>query len=160
MRSREMLRMAGKVAAAILLPLFLAVDISASYLFAFQTDSPASLAKMKSMAEAQHEIVMLLIKKKEFDQAVTEANKIFDMNWPGNQEPLLLQEMLNLTRQFHQQGQALLGINLIERNLKIFKKKSSQCALLKEQGYLHKSLNQNDRALQCFRKARDLEGAR
>jgi tetratricopeptide (TPR) repeat protein len=152
--------MTGKIAAGIILPLFLAGEISTSSMIAFQADSPASLGKLKSMAEAQHEIVMLLIKKKDFDKAIDEANKIFDMKWPNDQELLLLEEMLNLTKQFHQQGQALLGVNLIERNLKVFKKKSNQAALLKEQGYLHKSLNQNDRALDCFRKARDLEGSK
>jgi hypothetical protein len=160
MRSREILHRTGKIAAGIVVSLLLAGDIPTSSLFSFQTDSSASLARMKSVAEAQHEIVILLIKKKEFDKAVAEANKIFDLKWPADQEPLLLEEMLNITGQLHQQRQALLGINLIERNLKIFKKKSSQCALLKEQGYLHKSLNQDDRALDCFRKARDLESPR
>jgi tetratricopeptide (TPR) repeat protein len=158
MKSRAILHLTGKIAAGIILPLLLAGEISTSSPIAFQADSSASLGKLKSMAETQHEIVMLLIKKKDFDKAIDEANKIFDMKWPNDQEPLLLEEMLNLTKQFHQQGQALLGVNLIERNLKIFKKKSSQAALLKEQGYLHKGLNQNDKALDCFRKARDLEG--
>jgi tetratricopeptide (TPR) repeat protein len=159
MRSCVILHMTCKIAAGILMFLLLAVEIPALSLFDFQADASSSLGKMKSMAEAQHEIVILLIKKKEFDKAVAEANKIFDMKWPNDQEPLLLEEMLNLTKQFHQQGQTLLGVNLIERNLKIFKKKSSQAALLKEQGYLHKSLNQNDQALDCFKKARDLEGS-
>jgi tetratricopeptide (TPR) repeat protein len=159
MRLRAILHITGKIAAGILLPVLIAGEISASSLFAFQADSAVSLGKLKSMAEAQHEIVMLLIKKKEFEKAIAEANKIFDMKWPNDQEPLLLEEMLNLTKQLHQQGQALLGVNLIERNLKIFKRKSSQAALLKEQGYLHKSLDQNDKALDCFKKARDIEGS-
>ena len=159
MRSRETLHTASKAAAGILLFWLLAGGINAVPLFAFQTDISSSLGKLKSMAEAQHEIIMILIKKKEFEKAVSEANKIFDMRWPSDQEPLLLEEMLNLTRQFQQQGQAPLGVTLIERNMKIFKQKSSRAALLKEEGYLHKSLNQNDRALDCFRKARDLEGA-
>jgi tetratricopeptide (TPR) repeat protein len=159
MRSREIMQMASNLAIGILLSMLLAGEIPTMSLFAYQSESPASLGKMKSMAEAQHEIVSILIKKKEYDKASAEANKIFDMKWPNDQEPLLLEELLNLTKQFHQQGQALLGINLIDRNQKVFKKPSSQAAILKEKGYLHKSLNQNDRALDCFRKARDLEGA-
>jgi hypothetical protein len=160
MKSRAIFHFAGTFFAGICLSFFLEGDVSTSSLLAPQTDSATSVGKLKSMAETQHEIVMLLIKKKEYDHAVVEANKIFDMKWPNDQELLLLEEMLNLTRQLHQEGQSSLGLNLIDRNLKIFKRKSSQCALLKEQGYLYKSLNQDDRALNCFRKARELEAAK
>ncbi len=158
MRPREIMQWARKNAAVILLAMLFAGGTPVISLSAFQANAPASLEKIKSMAEAQHEIVMILIKKKEYEKAAIEANKIFDLKWPNDQEPLLLAELLNLAAQFQQQSQDLLGANLIDRNLKYFKKPSSQAALLKELGYLYKRMNQNDKALDFFRKARDLEG--
>jgi tetratricopeptide (TPR) repeat protein len=134
--------------------------ISVVHLPAFQADDSTSLGKLKSMAEAQHEIVILLVKKQEYDKAAAEANKIFDMKWPGDQEPLLLKELLNLADAFLQQGQASLGLRLIERNSKYFRKASSQASIFKEMGYLYKSLKQDDKAIEYFKKARDLEGGK
>jgi tetratricopeptide (TPR) repeat protein len=154
-----MMRCSGKITAGALLSMLLAGVISVGPLSAYQADAPAALGKIKSMAEAQHEIVLLLMKKQEYDKALVEANKIFDMRWPGDQEPLLLKELLNLADQFLSQGQAQLGLKLIERNFRYFNKTSSQAAILKETGYLYKSLKQDDKAIESFRKARDLEGS-
>ena len=161
MRSREYLAVAGRMAVAVLLCVLLLNAVPIAALPSVdQTNSPASLEKTKSMAEAQHEIIVLLIQKKEFEKAAVEANKIFEMKWPDDQEPLLIKEMRNLTDQFLRSGQASLGLKLIEKNLGRFKKSSSQAALWKEMGYLHKSLNQIDKSIDCFKKARDLEGGK
>ena len=122
MRSREMMRCSGKITAGALLFILLAGVISVGPLPAYQADASATLGKTKSMAEAQHEIVLLLMKKQEYDKAMAEACKIFEMRWPGDQEPLLLKELLNLANQFLSQSQAPLGLKLIERNFKYFKK--------------------------------------
>jgi tetratricopeptide (TPR) repeat protein len=139
--------------------LFMLIGSLAPFLPAavFQSNSQDSLGKTKSRAETQHEIVMLHLKKKEYEKAALEANKIFDMPWPESQEPLLLKELLILSDQFLRQGQAHLGLQIIEKNSKCFKKTSSQVEILKETGYLYKSLNQNEKALDCFRKAQELE---
>jgi tetratricopeptide (TPR) repeat protein len=158
MRIKKTMHSSGRLSAGAVLLAFLAGMMSLVSVSAFQGQASASLGKMKSMAEAQHEIVIILIKKQEYDQAATEANRIFDMKWPGDQEPLLLKELLNLADAFLQQGQAPLGLKLIERNSKLFKNTSSQAAILKEMGYLYKSMNQTDKSYECFKKARDLEG--
>lgn len=118
--------------------------------------SPA-LGRTKSMAETQHEIVMLLIRKKEYSKAVSEARKIFDLKWPEDHEPLLLRELLILSDQFLHHGQASFGLEMIEKNAKSFKAATSQIAILKEKGYLHKCLGHNDKALDAFREAKRLE---
>ena len=41
------------------------------------------------MAEAQHEIIVLLIQKKEFEKAAVEANKIFEMPFSPKIEAIL-----------------------------------------------------------------------
>jgi tetratricopeptide (TPR) repeat protein len=119
--------------------------------------SDAGLAKNLSMAESQHEIVMILLKKKEFTQAAAEADKIFQMDWPPKEEPRLLQELIGLSGQFLKYEQPALALQLLEKNGPSFKALRSQVAVWKERGYLLKSMGQDDRALECFRKAQELE---
>jgi tetratricopeptide (TPR) repeat protein len=149
-----------RIAVLALLSVLLVEMIPDVFLFANQANAPLSLEKAKSMAEAQHEIVVLLIQKREFEKALSEANKIFDLNWPDDQEPLLVKELRNLADQFLRFSQTPLGLKLIERNFSHFKNPSSQAALQKEMGYLYKSLNQIDKSIDCFKKARDLEGGK
>ncbi len=117
----------------------------------------AEVQKMRSYAESQHEIVILLLRKNEYGQALAEANKIFALNWPQGQEATLRKDLLYLADQFLHGGQAGLGIQLIDTNLKIFKSNTDRAAILKEKGYLHKSLGQGDQAIDCFREAQRLE---
>jgi tetratricopeptide (TPR) repeat protein len=122
-----------------------------------QPNHPTSFERSKRIAETQHEIVMLLIKKKEYGKAVAEAGKIFEMRWPENQEPLLLGELLFLSDQFLRNGQPTHGLQLLQKSSKLFKKTQSQIKLLKEQGYLYKCMGQHDKALDCFREAKKME---
>ncbi len=124
----------------------------------FQVNSqPVELSKMRSFAESQHEIVMILIGKKEYGRALSEANKIFELNWPPNQEATLRKDLLYFADQFLHGEQAAMGIQLLEINLKSFKSSANRAAILKEKGYLHKSLGQSDKAIDCFREAQRLE---
>jgi len=120
-------------------------------------DRQGDPAKVRSIAANQHEIVMLLIQKKDFDQAATEASKIFDMNWPANMEPTFLTELQLLSKKFKDEGQPAVALRLLDTNMKRFKMTSSEIWIWKEKGYLYKSMNQNDKALECFRKAQSLE---
>jgi tetratricopeptide (TPR) repeat protein len=122
-----------------------------------QLDAGTELSRMKSLAGTQHEIVMLLLEENEYEQAMIEANKIFAMNWPEDQEPLLLKELLILSNQFLRHEQARLGLQLIETNEQFFTQHASRAMILKEKGFLYKQLNQNERSIEYFKKARDLE---
>jgi len=146
-------------ALAVAIALSPAADLLARFsAAACQTESRApSLEKTKSKAETSHEIVMLLIRKKEFTQAAEEANKIFQMNWPSDQEPTLLKELLFFADQFLHQDQAAIGVQLLEANSRSFKLAASQVAIWKEKGYLFKRMGQESKALECFRQAQRLE---
>jgi tetratricopeptide (TPR) repeat protein len=154
MKSAAMPPLAGRIAAGAIIFIVAGMIL---LLYGGQVDSPVALGRTKSMAATQHEIVMLLIKQKEYDKAVVEAQKIFEMKWPEDQEPLLLQELLYISGQFLSQGQAPVGLQFVEKNSKCFKKTPSRIAILKEKGYLYKSMGQSDKAIDSFRKARELE---
>ncbi len=115
------------------------------------------LGKIRSMAATQHEIVVLLLEKKEYLKAATEAEKIFKMKWPPDQEPLLLKELMFFADQFLHREQAPLGVHLLDTSLKWFKSNTSMVEIWKEKGYFYKQMNQMDKALECFLEAQRLE---
>jgi hypothetical protein len=126
-------------------------------LLAGQSDSPAAFGDAKRMAASQHEYVMLLISRKEYDQAAKEACKIFEMKWPAGQESLLLKELIILSDQFLRHGKPSISLHLIDHSAKCFRQTASQIAILREKGLLYKNLNQDDKALEYFRQAQELE---
>jgi tetratricopeptide (TPR) repeat protein len=100
---------------------------------------------------------MLLIQKKDYEQSLVEAAKIFDMKWPVDQEPLLLKELKLISDKFLQEKQAPLALRLLESTARMFKTNAGQVYILKEKGYLYKSMNETDKAVECFRQALELE---
>jgi tetratricopeptide (TPR) repeat protein len=114
-------------------------------------------SNIRSLAESQHEIVMLLLKKDAYDQALAEANKIFEMKWPEDQEPVLLKEAVFFSNQFLRGNKASMALSLLENSSKHFRKPSSLAAIWKEKGYVYKQMNQDEKALECFREAQRLE---
>jgi tetratricopeptide (TPR) repeat protein len=117
----------------------------------------ADLQRLRSIAESQHEIVMILIRKQEFAKAAAEAGKIFELKWPDDQEPTLRKELLDLADQFLHAGQTETALLLLETNLVRFKTARSQADIRKEMGYLNDKLGRPDKALECFREAQRLE---
>ena len=152
----EPMRLPATISGGAILLFLMAIHASA--VPATSQESPAqALGKIRSMAESQHEIVMLLIQKKEYEQSLVEAAKIFDMKWPVDQEPLLLKELKLISDKFLQEKQAPLALRLLESNAKVFKTNAGQVYILKEKGYLYKSMNETDKAVECFRQALELE---
>jgi tetratricopeptide (TPR) repeat protein len=130
--------------------------------FAFPGESAlaaqaADSGNVRSLAESQHEIVMLLLKKDAYDQALVEANKLFELKWPEDQEPVLLKEALYFAGQFLRGNKASMSLSLLENSAKHFKKPSSLAAIWKEKGYVYKQMNQDEKALECFKEAQRLE---
>lgn len=115
------------------------------------------LDKTRKIAESQHNIVMILIKKKEYPQAAEEANKIFQLKWPDDQEPLLLNELLGFADQFHSCHQLAIGVHLLESNISAFKTNRSKAEIWKAKGYLLERMGKHDEALASFREAQRLE---
>lgn len=146
--------------ASLILTTLLAILEPARAAAAQAEPKPPELGKVKSIAESQHEIVILLLEKKDFSKALVEANKIFQMSWPEDQEPILLKELLYLSDRFMHNEQATLSLQLLETNQKMFRKVGSQASIWKEKGYLYKKMNQTDKALDCFREAQRLDKSR
>ena len=115
-----------------------------------QTDD---LGKLRRTAQAQHEIVMLLIEKKEYAKAGEEANKIFQMKWPDGQESLLLYDLLGFSDRLRHAGQPAIALRLLETNYGTFKDAKSKAEIWMDKGYLYKEMGQPEKALECFKEA-------
>jgi tetratricopeptide (TPR) repeat protein len=116
----------------------------------------ADLGRIRKIAEAQHEIVIILIKKKEFDRASAEANKIFEMNWPEDQAPVLKDELLRISDLFRHNGQPEIALRLLDAHMCMFKSTKIQADILKDKAYLLEGMSRHDQALDCFRDAKRL----
>jgi tetratricopeptide (TPR) repeat protein len=112
--------------------------------------------KTRKIAAIQHEMVINLIEKKEFAKAAEEANKIFQLKWPDDLETVLKDELLRLSGLFHHSEQNAVALQLVEKNLGIFKSAGNRADLLKEKAYLHELKGEHDKALQCLREAKEL----
>ena len=117
----------------------------------------ADLDQMRSFAEAQHEIVVIMIRQKDYENAAREANKIFHMNWPEDQEPMLLKELLGFSEQFLHGNQQAVAVRLLEANIETFRNARHRAAIWKEKGYLLEGMGEHGKAIECFREAQRLE---
>jgi len=111
----------------------------------------SDLAQIRKIAEAQHDMVIILIKKREFSKAAEEANKIFQMKWPEDQEPILKDELLRFSDLFRHNGEAKIALQLIDANLALFKSPKSRAEIMKDKAYILEGLGRHDEALECFR---------
>jgi tetratricopeptide (TPR) repeat protein len=114
------------------------------------------LNKTRNIAAAQHDIVIILIKKRDFAKAAEEANKIFQMKWPDDQEPVLLKALLGFSDLFRHNNQPAIALRLLDANLNLFKANQSKAEILKDKGYLLEVMGQHDKALDCFREVKRL----
>ncbi len=112
--------------------------------------------RSRSVAEAQHEIVMLLIKGKEFDKVLRASQEIFSLRFPYNQEHLFVTEGQILSGALYDHQQYELAQALLDQALRAVNSNNSKALLYKEKAYLCKQEGKNDEAMEFFEKAVEL----
>ncbi len=113
--------------------------------------------RSRSVAEAQHEIVMLLIKGKAFDKVLPASQEIFSLRFPYNQEHLFVTEGRIISSALFDQQQYELAQALLDQALEAVNSNSSKALLYKEKAYLCKQEGKTDEAMGFFEKAIELE---
>ena len=116
-----------------------------------------SWERARTVAEAQHEIVMLLIKGKQFDKALQASQEIFSLRFPYNQEHLFVTEGQNLSGALYDHQQYELAQALLDQALRAVNSNNSKALLYKEKAYLCKQEGKTDEAMEFFEKAIELE---
>ncbi len=112
--------------------------------------------RSRSVAEAQHEIVMLLIKGKEFDRVLPASQEIFALRFPYTQEHLFVTEGRILSGALSDHQQYELAQALLDQALQAVNSNNSKALLYKEKAYLCNKEGKDDEAMEFFEKAVEL----
>jgi len=113
--------------------------------------------RSRSVAESQHEIVMLLIRGKAFDKVLRASQEIFSLRFPYNQEHLFVTEGQILSGALYDHQQYELAQALLDQALRAVNSNNSKALLYKEKAYLCKQEGKTDEAMELFEKAVELE---
>ncbi len=121
------------------------------------TDKAA--ADRMAIAQAQHDMMVLLIDKGEYDKVPPALQKILDLHFAGADEQKVVSEILILSDLLVKKDQAKVSLRLVDMGLGTLKEKDSLAKLYKEKGFLYKTLGQPDKAMEMFEKVKDLEAS-
>ncbi len=111
----------------------------------------------RHLAEVQHEIVMILIDKGQFDKVPEAANEIFRLDFPREQEPLLLKEVEILIDALVHHSQLAVAHQIVDSALQCKITSKAKAQLQREKGYLYKKEGKAEEALKSFEKSKELE---
>lgn len=127
-------------------------------LLAAQTASQEnSWENNRSVAETQHEIIMLLIEKKQFEQIPAEAEKIFQLEVPEAHENLLVREAQILTDALLHLEKTAIAHQVLDIAIKCVRTDRVRARLFREKAYLFKKEGKSEEALRYFEESLALE---
>lgn len=113
--------------------------------------------QIRITAERQHEIVMLLIRNRDFGRVLEASRQIFSLRFPASQEHLLVQEgrILSEALAHHQQFQLAQG--LLDQALRAVRTNPFKIDLHKEKAYLYTKQGRDREAMESFERAMELD---
>jgi len=113
--------------------------------------------KTRSIAEAQHEIVMLLIKNKQYDKVLPASKKIFALNFPPAREYQLVDHARLASASLSEQRNFTLAHQLLDEALKAVHTNKSKATLFKEKALICSKTGQDSQAMKFLEEAVRLE---
>ncbi len=125
-------------------------------LISFQEPTHTS-EKMMSIAESEHEIVMLLIKKESFEKALGACARLFAIELPTGEQGRFLLSARTISMELRRQGKPDLALRVIDVAIKAVDSREVLAGLHKEKAFIHKEMGHEDEAMELFKKAIELE---
>lgn len=119
--------------------------------------SQQSWDEVRHIAETQHEILLLLIEKKEFDKIPKVAGEIFRLPFPAEQEHLVVKEVEIITDALLHHNQLALAHQILDDALKCVKTNRSRSQIHREKAFVFKKEGKADAAMAEFEKSVKLE---
>jgi len=113
--------------------------------------------KTRSIAEAQHEIVMLAIKNKQYDKVLPNSKKIFALTFPASREHLLVDHAKLSSSLLVEQANYSLAHQIVDEAIKAVHNNKSKAALLKEKAVICSREGHDGDAMKFFEEAVKLE---
>lgn len=130
------------------LPLFLTL-----LTFPQSTPTIEEWNRVRSKAEAQHEIIVLLMDQGQWDRILLESRKLFSIPMPAEQEHRLVGSARVLTKKLHQLSKNELSQKVLDEAIRGVKTRKSKSELCKEKAYLYNKMGQKDEAMRFFEKS-------
>ena len=116
--------------------------------------------RMMSIAESEHEIVMLAIKKKSYEEALGACARLFAIELPTKEQHKFLISAKTISMELSRQGQPHLALQAVDVAIKAVDSREVLAGLYKEKAFIHKAMGQEDEAMKLFKKAIELEKPR
>jgi hypothetical protein len=113
--------------------------------------------QMLSIAEQHFEVAKLLIKESRFDRVLPEMRKILDLELQGEYEQSVAMSSSLIARQLSEVRQTALAHELVDQTLAKVKQPANIASLLKIKAYLYKSEGKNQKAIDTFERAVEIE---
>lgn len=117
----------------------------------------SDLERRLSMAEAQHEIALLLIKDGQYDKVFPEMKKIFELGLPSKYEESILQSVAVIANQLAERRQHGVAHQVLDEASRFLKLDSNKVKALKLKAYVLKDEGKFQEAIDTFRKAIEME---
>jgi hypothetical protein len=112
--------------------------------------------EIQPIAEAQHEIILLLIEKQEFDKVPAAAQKIFDLDFPREQETKIVKEAQILIDALSKHNQIKIAHQILDSAMESVTTSTALAALHKERAFILRKEGKKDEAMKHFEKYLEL----
>lgn len=113
-----------------------------------------------TLAEGFHDLAILYIKKGEVDKAVAAAREIILLRFPPEYEKAVAQSLSIITEKLAEIKKFDAGLALLDEALKTSELTANRVKILRNKARLYMLAGDNDRAIESWRKALDLESKR
>jgi len=115
-----------------------------------------SWEETRRYAESQHEVVLLLIKNKEFSSVLEESRKIFTLKFPVEHQTLLVEGADEISDALSHEGQNELAQQVLDQCMEALESDPLRAAVHKNKAFLFKEMGMDDEAMVHFKKATEL----
>lgn len=113
--------------------------------------------EIRPIAEAQHEILLLLIEKREFEKIPEVANELFKLRFPENEEHRVVKEAEILNDALLHHNQTEIAHEIISQALNCVTTPKAKAQLHRERAYVYKQEGKGDLAMEQFEISLQLE---
>jgi hypothetical protein len=137
--------------------LYLAFTLAVILPSPFLAQAGGTWEEVRKIALAQHEIVMLLIEKKEFEKVPDAAREIFTLPFPPDQEHRVVKEAELLSDALQHHGQFEVAHLMLDMAMNCVSTTKAQAQLHREKAFLLKKEGKTDEAMEAFQKSVELE---
>jgi len=113
--------------------------------------------RTRSEALTQHEIIMLLIENKQFNQIPDAAEKIFEMEFPEDHQNLLVQEAQLLTDALLHHQEIAIAHQVLDIAIKCVRTDKVKAGIFREKAFLFKKEGNSEEARRYFEESLELD---